>query len=221
MGYININKKRASSGAFYRLFRDESIANLMSSTQACVISNGMGVSNKLIKSYNGKLPIFKGKEVNTTEKTLEVLKKNKTGCIIFGGFLYKKSGKKQEIDVIIYTKGKLFVCEIKDGNSLDTKKSTAEIDSIISAVEFLNKLGYSSCVGKLILMNLSSNGHSIKDDRASEFIMSGIKFCKKFLFDFNKFQDFQNNEAEQNKQIALNEFQTILELHGYSVQPPK
>lgn len=213
MAIINLNKKRKSSGGYDRLIGDSNISNLVTSIHSASISTGTQVSERLEWSYEGDLPIFSGKDVNTPNKTLKVIENNPKGVIIFNGYVKGKGGKKQEIDVIVYDGNVCYLGEIKDGNSLDTKKSSAEINGIISAINYMDSKGYNSN-GNLILMHIENNQHSIKDDRAMNYIQSGEDFCIQHSFSFDKFNGFQVNQAPINKKIVLDEFERILREHG-------
>lgn len=213
MAIINLNKKRNSSGGYDRLIGDDNISNLMTSIHSASISNGTQVGKTLEWSYKGNLPIFSGKDVNTPNKTLNVIENNPKGVIIFNGFIKGNNGKKQEVDVIVYDGDVCYLGEIKEGNSLDTKKSSAEIDGIISTVDYMNSKGYDSN-GSLILMHLENNQHSIKDDRAINYIQSGKDFCEQHSFSFGKFKDFQVNQSPINKKIVLDEMERILREEG-------
>jgi len=213
MAIIDLNKKRNTSGGYNRLMGNSDISNMVTSIHSASISTGTQVSKRLEWSYEGNLPIFSGKEVNTPNKTLKIIENNPRGLIIFNGYIKGKGGKKQEIDVMVYDGEVCHVGEIKDGNSLDTKKSPAEINGIESSVDYLKSKGY--CVeGKLILMHMEDNQHSIKDDRAENYIQSGYDFCSQHSFSFDKFKDYQKNQESINEKIVLDEMLRILRKKG-------
>ena len=207
MAIITINPNRKSSGSYYRLTGDKKIADLIIAIHAASISTGTQVTQKLIKSYFGKIPIFNGKNVNTPTKTLKVLLQNPSGVIIFNGFF--NNPKKQEVDVIVYEKGNLYCYEIKDGDSLDTKKSKSEIDIIECAKKYFNKHFENVIVG-IVSIHMNNGIHQIKDIRADEYVISGLDFCQKFNFNFEIFCQLQTNEQPYNKEIVLNEMLSIL-----------
>ena len=131
MALITKNENRKSTGSYLRLTGNTKIAQLMTAVHAAAICTGNQVGLKLTISYEGNLPIFFGKDVNTAKKTLNKIKENPDGVIIFGGYIsyFNEIGKqkKQEVDVIIFVNGKVYCYEIKDGNSLDTKKSKSDL----------------------------------------------------------------------------------------------
>jgi len=59
MALIKKNKNRKSTGAYKRLVGNQQIADLMTAFHAAAICNGNQVSDKLIVSYEGELPIYK------------------------------------------------------------------------------------------------------------------------------------------------------------------
>lgn len=213
MAIIDLNKKRETSGGYLRLCGNKEIANLGTAMHAAVISVGTQTSQKLELSYTGELPIFSGEKVNTPTKTLEVLRQNPNGVIIFNGYVKGKNGKKQEVDLIIFYTDILYISEIKDGNALDTKKSPAEIDGIENAMNFYKSKNYNTS-GSLVLMHMENNNHSIKDMRAKKYVISGQDMCKKFSFDFSKFSNFQKKESSSNEKIILDEMFKILTNSG-------
>ena len=213
MALITFDKKRPSSGGYSRLVGDKKLAELLTAIHAGLISTGTQVSLRLQKSYIGSLPIINGNDVNTPKKTLNVLKKHQNGCILFNCFVKRIDGDKQEIDVLIYDGIRVYVYEIKDGNSLDTKKSEKEIDGIEYAVNSFKNNNYET-TGGLILMHMTDKNHSIKDERSEKYVISGKEFCKKFLFDFDRFNEFQKNEVDINKETVLNKMLEILKENG-------
>lgn len=214
MATIDLKKIRKTSGSYYRITGNKQISNLMTAIQAAAISNGNQVAERFRLSYTGNLPLFYGKEVNTIVKTLKVLSDNKDGCIIFGGFILDenspKKNKKKEVDVIIFINDKLYCYEIKDGNSLDTKKAVSEINLIESFVTFFESKNFKVEVG-LISVNMVNGEHSIKDFRANKYLISGKDFSEKFSFDFNFFCDLQKNEQPYNEQIIIDEMKKIIQ----------
>ena len=207
MAIITINTNRQSSGSYERLTGNKEMAALITAYHAASISTGTQVSQKLIKSYVGNLPIFYGKDVNSPSKTLKILKENPNGVIIFNG--YFSNPKKQEIDVILYVEGVLYCYEIKDGDNLDTKKSKVEIDVIESAKEYF-KVNFTSINLGIVCVNMVDDIHHIKDDRADSYVISGPDFCDKFSFNFNMFCELQINEQPYNQNIVLDAMQNIL-----------
>jgi hypothetical protein len=213
MALITKNKNRKSTGAYKRLVGNKQIADLMTAFHAAAICNGNQVSDKLIVSYEGELPIYKGKEVNTPNKTLKVIEKNPNGVIIFGGYISyfdeNIKEKKQEVDVIVFVGGIFYCYEIKDGDNLDTKKSKSEIDVIESFMKYFSEKGKKVEVG-LISVNMENGKHQIKDKRINDYIISGLDFCDKFQFNFNKFLNLQIDEQPYNESFMIEEMENII-----------
>jgi hypothetical protein len=214
MALITKNPNRKSSGAYERLIGNEKIAELITAIQAATISTGNQVGLKLKLSYEGDLPIFCGKDVNTAKKTLNKIKEYPNGVIIFGGYIsyYNNLGKqkKQEVDVILFVDGKVYCYEIKDGNSLDTKKSKSEIDVIESFYKYFSEKNFEVEVG-LISINMKNGEHQFKDDRINKYLISGFDFSKKFNFNFEKYLSLQEREQPLNEEFIIREFRLILD----------
>lgn len=213
MALIIKKPNRKSSGAYKRLTGNDRIANLLTAVQAATISNGNQVDMRLRSVYEGILPIFFGKEVNTAKRTLDKMKENPNGVIIFGGYIsyYNKQGKqkKQEVDVIIFLDGKVYCYEIKDGNSLDTKKSKSEIDVIESFYKYFSEKNFDVEVG-LVSINLENGKHQFKDHRINKYLISGLEFSKKFNFNFEKYLILQEREQPLNEEFVVNEMRLIV-----------
>jgi hypothetical protein len=213
MALITKNPNRKSSGAYERLTGNKAIAELITSIQAATISTGNQVDIKLRLSYEGDLPIFYGKDVNTAKKTLDKIKEHPNGVIIFGGYIsyYNNVGKqkKQEVDVILFVNGKVYCYEIKDGNSLDTKKSKSEIDVIESFYRFFSEKNFDVEVG-LISINMKNGKHQFKDDRINDYLISGFDFSNKFNFNFKKYLSLQEREQPLNEEFTIEQMRLII-----------
>lgn len=186
----------------------------MTAVHAAAICTGNQVGLMLTISYEGNLPIFSGNDVNTAKKTLNKIKENPNGVIIFGGYIsyYNQIGKqkKQEVDVILLVDGKIYCYEIKDGNSLDTKKSKSEIDVIESFKKYFTDKNYDVEVG-LISINMKNGEHQIKDERIKDYLISGENFSNKFNFNFKKYLELQEKEQPLNEEFVINEMMIIID----------
>lgn len=194
------SSKNKSSGGYSRLFSDPDMALHHTAVHSTVIRNGNELPIKMSKHYNGNLPIFGGKEVNSLDKTKKVISKNPNGCIIIGGKIKIKNsnGKDKvcEVDLLIIQNQNIKIIELKDGNNLDTKKSMAEIDTILNCAETLRNEGYTT-VSKLIAFN-SDGDHDIKDDRIDEVFQTGFDFCTENNFDFDEINNERSMDIEEN-----------------------
>lgn len=213
MAIITTKTNRKSSGSYVRLTGNKKIADLMTAYHAASICNGNQVGLKLIMSYEGDLPIFHGKDVNSPKKTFDKIKENPNGVIIFGGFISCKTcvgkQKKQEVDVILFIGNKIYCYEIKDGNSLDTKKSKSEIDVIETFFEYFTNYNYDVEVG-MISINMTNGEHQIKDDRINKYLISGADFASKFNFNFQKYLSFHEDEQPLNELFVIEQMRTIV-----------
>lgn len=214
MALITKNENRKSTGSYLRLTGNTKIAQLMTAVHAAAICTGNQVGLKLTISYEGNLPIFFGKDVNTAKKTLNKIKENPDGVIIFGGYIsyFNEIGKqkKQEVDVILLVDGKIYCYEIKDGNSLDTKKSKSEIDVIESFKKYFTNKNFDVEVG-LISINMKNGEHQIKDERIKDYLISGENFSNKFNFNFKKYLELQEKEQPLNQEFVINEMIIIID----------
>jgi hypothetical protein len=210
-------KKRKTTGSYERLFGVGKIGELITSIQSGVIRQGNEVAEILQKCYNGDLPIFFGKNANTPKKTLKILTDNPNGIIIFGAYIPKKTKTKggkqqqQEIDVIVFDGKTIYICELKNGNNLDTKKSTIEINGLENASNYFEELGFITN-SSLVLIHMNNGVHEIKDVRASNYVMSGNEFCNKFNFDFAKFSSIEKDDQQHNRDFLKKEITTLLEV---------
>lgn len=207
MALITI-KPRNTSGGYQRLFGCKLISELITAVQAACISTGTQVPKKLRSSYEGTLPIFGGKDVNSPKKTLKVLSENPNGVIILNGFINNPKGKKNEVDLIIYREGILYCYEIKEGDNLDTKKSSSEIDVIELAQSIFSKNFPKVEVG-ILSVYMTNGEHQIKDPRAEKYVVSGQAIFNRFNFNFSKFCQLQENEQPENVRIFKEEVMKV------------
>jgi hypothetical protein len=101
-----------------------------------------------------------------------------------------------EVVLLIIQNQNVKIIELKDGNNLDTKKSMAEIDTILNCGETLRSEGYTT-VSKLIAFN-SDGGHDIKDDRIDEVFQTGFDFCTENNFNFTEINNERSMDIEEN-----------------------
>ena len=221
MAKLNFTKVRKTSGSYENLVGPE-IAQLVTTIQAATITQGTEVAMKLINSYEGKLPIFQGSDVNNVQKTLRILKSNPSGVIIFGGRFSKsgktKTGKRKtgEVDLIILKDGVLYLFEIKNGNQLDTKKSKSEYMSLKESEKYFISVNFITKCG-LVLVNTPNGYHSIKDNDLSKLVIVFEKFCKDFGFSKKTFNKLQEEDQEYNINEALKMMSKIVKNHNLVV----
>jgi hypothetical protein len=111
--------KNNSSGGYSRLFSDPDMALHHTAVHSTVIRNGNELPIKMSRHYNGNLPIFGGKEVNSIEKTKTIISKNPNGCIIIGGKIKIKNSNLL-IRIILWKRGCLHASNssVSDSSSM-------------------------------------------------------------------------------------------------------
>ncbi|AGE50806.1 endonuclease HhaII [Paramecium bursaria Chlorella virus CVB-1] len=165
------------------------LAQLMSKIQGAVISNGSILEKILIDPRFNRNPIIlKAKVDDILKKTNGHYPKVRFGVDVLKtkGFILK--GKKAiEVDYIVIKDNDIYVYEIKDGDSFDTKKSEAEYQSLMMITEFLSSYSiFNKITPGIILWNSNDiSKASFKSIKGKSIILRGKDFCDKFDIDYD------------------------------------
>jgi hypothetical protein len=221
----NYKNKKQKETSYGRLFvgvkqaqSAKMISNILVASHSTMISNGTDLEKWIISNYTNYKKIGCG-----FNEFLEIIKEYKkffiSRVVITADEYYKYTGKKLSgkkktyIDFICSNGDNIFVGEIKDGDSLDTKKSDIEITSIKNIKNILNYHNI-KCEAKLVLW--SSNDlktSSIKSVEANEYIIRGRDFAEKVGLDFNLIELNRINDGQDNLEFVINELKKIINIY--------
>ena len=115
-------REEDTPSGYERLFGNHKLGMLLSKCHATVISSG----NELERFLATKL-------TKTDGISIDKINKDKR---IFKGI---KRGKNLEIDIVVETEKEIYLIELKDGDTFDTKKVAGEVESLILARNYLSK----------------------------------------------------------------------------------
>lgn len=193
--------------------------DLMTSFHSTKISSGNKLEDFIYDEYTG----LKYENIKIND-VLDKIKENSNITIVFkkvkisksileNNSTYKfKRGKNLHLDFLVYSNGELFINELKDGYSLDTKKSNDEINEIKMVKEVFEKLTNMKCYASLILWTCEDlKDASIKSDEADDYIVSGRDFASKLSVNFHDIEKKRmtynkgNVEFIENKMLVMSE----------------
>ena len=132
MALIRDAKPKKVSGGYVRIFGNEQVGSLMSRVQSAVISAGKELEKLIIEQTQQIDDIDKFVKQNLMASGVFVANKKqvkKCKILSFSGaepdfIIFKRTGKKQNC----------YVVELKDGDTFDTKKASAERLALLSFV---------------------------------------------------------------------------------------
>jgi len=217
--------KPKNKSAYERLFRGspskydkviENLSNLITAMHSTIISNGSSLESDIMFSFNGFV-----KFGCSFDEFLEIKNNNEKFYIQklivtdleFEKFTGKKLKGKEKtfIDFVCSNGDEIFIGEIKEGSSLDTKKSEIEITSIKNAE--LIMLNNNIKVKPLLVLwsceDISMS--SIKSTEAKDYIICGVDFANKIMVDFNLIQEQRNVNGSNNLSFTINKLEEIIE----------
>jgi hypothetical protein len=216
--------KPKNKSAYERLFRGsptknnkviEDISNLITSIQSTIISNGTSLEYDITSSFNGYVKIGcsfdEFLEIKNNYKKFYIQK-----LIIIDSEFEKFTGKKLRgkkktyIDFVCSNGNEILIGEIKEGISLDTKKSEIEINSI-KDIELIMLKNNIKVKPLLVLWSCEDiTMASIKSTEAKDYIICGIDFANKIMVDFNLIQEQRNINGENNLSFTINKMREIV-----------
>tara|TARA_Y100000310_G_scaffold34665_1_gene32828 strand:- start:159 stop:896 length:738 start_codon:yes stop_codon:yes gene_type:complete len=228
-------KSNIHDSGYFRLCSNELIASLLQACHATVISNGTELE-KFIRKYSiykivekkekmkkDGTPYASPQYVKGTEPTfdtvIEYYNNNKNAyfpkirisreCLEQVGI--KLSSKKNiELDGVWVKDGKIYVTEIKEGASLDTKKSDGEIKMFKLLSELFNYYNVNPDFF-IVLWNLNDiNDASIKSIEAVDYIITGADFSEIVKLDFIKLNKERQSDASINEKYIIEEMREIV-----------
>lgn len=183
---------------YERLFGNRQLGMLISKVQASVISTG----NELENSLASKIKNTKGISIQQINKANRV----------FSGI---KHGHDIIIDCVINMPNKIYLIEIKDGDTFDTKKVAGELESLKLVKEFLIKKGIKNIEIKFCSFNATSHeqikrgAKGLLDDSMA---MTGKEFCKLVNINFEEVIEERKSQQEENLNYFIGELKKIPEI---------
>jgi len=228
-------KDNIFESSYYRLCGNKRIALLLRACHATVISNGnelekfirdysiYPIVEKKLKMKKDGTPYASPQYIKGTEPTfntvIEYYNNNKNAyfpkirisreCLEKVG-IELSSKKNIELDGVWVKDGKIYVTEIKEGASLDTKKSDGEIKMFKLLSELFNYYNITPDFF-IVLWNLNDiNNASIKSIEAVDYIITGADFSEMVKLDFIKLNMKRQVHAPINEKYIVEEMRGIV-----------
>jgi len=220
MGLIKDRKTKDQEeildSGYYGVFGDEELASLCTKVHGTTIVNGNELEKFIfaeikIKKFSKKTYIECLEIINDNIGTPIYFDKVKISKDDFLKYSVKMTGKKNtNIDCIYYDGTTVYILELKDGASLDTKKSAKEVDdlgvtaSIFTNEELDNEFG-------LVLWRCSDlKNSSIKTNRTDYLLKTGRDLSEMLGIDFYKIQKIRAKDQKDNVEFFITEMKKII-----------
>ena len=146
--------------SYYRIFRDVVLAKLISKVHATSIRQGNELETIILGEVDGKNGV-----------SIEAKKKYPN---------LKVGGKGIVIDFVVQKAGTTYICEVKDGDTFDTKKADGEKESLNLVKVSLEKKGVSAVI-VFCSFNAKNREQIVKGSKnrfSKKEVMTGREFCK-------------------------------------------
>lgn len=222
--YDVLDEKESKSN-YQKLFGNslsaERLSNLMTSIQSTQISQGIGLEDIIYDEYSG----HKEEDVKINN-VLNIINNNPDKDILFRKVILDKEFlnehgvpyDRQEnlhVDFIFYSKNKVYIREVKDGNNLDTKKTDAEISEMKMLKDlFPTIINVEAESGIVSWISKDKKDVSFKAKDIDEYVELGPDFAKLLDIDYQKIVNKRVKINEGNLEFALNKMLEILELEN-------
>jgi hypothetical protein len=215
----NSSKLSSYKKLFPNYFYCEMIADFVTAVQSTSISEGVKLENYIYDEFKGQ------KYENITfENAIDIIKYWPERTILFKKvkitkkmlnenttYEHKRS-EKLHLDLLILHEGDLYIDELKDGMSLDTKKSDSEIREIKMVKELCENKTNLKCHSSIILWTCKDiSNASIKSDEASDYILTGRNLCRTLNINFDSVEFKRRLANEGNGEYAIEKLKQIIE----------
>jgi len=201
------DNKIAQSG-YYRVCGDIDIARALKAAQATVIRNGNELENLIFDISTHHAKKNKGKydgSLLPDDRLFVKYRINKK---------YLSGNKGSEIDIVMFTPKTIYVCELKDGDNFDTKKSSGEVDKLDLLCGFFKEKDHLSraVTPLVVLWNCNDlKQSSFKDARARSWLMRGRDFAPLINVDYDGLNLIRKEDQVENNKYIFNLLKKIME----------
>lgn len=210
----NANPKQ-NSGGYKRLVGNEKLADIFTRAQSTIISNG----TELEKIISNKAVLIKDLE--------KFIDDCDSGIITNGSYLCTKKVikaskyrlEKHEPDFVVFTvdtaKKICYVVELKDGDSFDTKKSTAEKQMLKAFVNHLAPLIPFRIKYYICCFNQPDKAKIItgfKNAFEADEVMTGEEFCKILDISYSEILEMRKSDTIDNFEYVVEKISEIDEV---------
>ena len=215
MAKIRDAKPKNSSGGYLRLVKNSKLAEIFTKAQSTVITNGTELEkiisdqSQLMTNLDDFIKNVKLNKINQGSYlcTKRVVKNSR----------YKMD--KHEPDFMVFTVNDDKICnliELKDGDSFDTKKSTAEFENLKQFMEHL--VPQIPFMVKFFICCFNQDDkdkiiEGFKHRFTKEQILTGREICDLLKINYNYILKLREQDATDNFDYVINELSKIREMH--------
>jgi hypothetical protein len=197
----------------------DKICDFCTAMQSTSISEGIKLDEFIYNEFEGE------KYENITfENAIKIIKDKPNKIILFRKVKITKKilnentsyehnrSQSLHLDLLILHENILYIDELKDGMSLDTKKSDAEITEIKMVKELCENKTNLKCKSSIILWTCQNLlNASIKSDEASDHIVIGKDLCKILNISFDDIENKRRLSNQHNGEYAIIIIKEIME----------
>ncbi|MBI2331192.1 MAG: hypothetical protein HYU84_03335 [Chloroflexi bacterium] len=209
MAKIIESKGRADENSGYsRLFGNQALGQLISRVQATVIRTG----NELEKLLKGEVP---SDRVSTMDGVVRGFRISNNE-IIFQAAMPRVAdapGAKADIVIVDHNARKLYLVELKDGDTFDTKKAAGELASMQKMATWLEEqvIGYQASI-HFCSFNQDDKEAIVKGAKgrfSTANAMTGVELCILLGIDYDKLRKKREEEQPENLKYFVSELLKI------------
>jgi hypothetical protein len=187
---------KTEDSGYYRAIGHPEWAELMRMVQSAVIANGNELEELIYKFAEVENKFYNRKfDGHHSNEDMLIVKH-----AISKDVMEAKKG--TDLDLVFYTKDKVYICEIKDGQNFDTKKAAGEVDKLLKTASFMKEydLLKREHVPLIVLWNCQDvDKASFKDKRANSMLYTGCNFSKEIVsIDYQKLNQIREQDRQQN-----------------------
>lgn len=220
-----VNRKKKDS-SYLKLFPNQSssanmAADLATAIHSTSISEGVKLEKYIYDEFKGlKFEGLKFSEV------IKLIFENINETILFRKIIIDQEiinentnynhtrSKNLHLDLLIFYENQLFIDELKDGDSLDTKKSDVEIQEIKMIKELFENTTKFNCNSSIVLWTCQDiENASIKTIDANDYILRGRDLCKTLNIGYDLIEEKRKMANEGNLGFVINEMEKIIDVY--------
>jgi hypothetical protein len=196
------------NSGYYRLTGCVEIARFLRRVHSTVIRNGNELESVVYEHSQ-----IKEKKKNFKSSVEETIPRSK--CLVVGYKIPKEISHLESgiaLDIVLLTDEEIFICELKDGQNFDTKKSAGEVEKLLKAEIFFaaEDTRNRRITLKIILWNCPDvKGSSFKDKRGVPMLVSGRDFSKKIGVDFDEVVKKRSLDQKENRKYIIEKMEEV------------
>lgn len=201
---------------------DKEFAKLVTCFHATKISDGNKLETFIYDEYIGE----KYENIDFDD-AIEIIKNNPNSMIVFRKVKIKKEtlndyssykhnrSKTLHLDYLVLYENVIYINELKDGSSLDTKKSDSEITEMKMVKEVFENVTKLICHASIVLWTCKDlKNSSIKSMEAIDHIITGEEFSTLLNVDHATIQQKRKLSNKKNSEVVANKLNKIVKKYN-------